>query len=322
MNAFTVTALLAVVFLAPAFGQDTASCDEFRELVKSTYNFKPSKLSPLELNRKSQEMDRLWAVVGTKPDLMMPCLSQALQAADADPWFLFDGGMLLVQHDPSPAAKEMEVRGLNVVDLADVNLRTWVAAVAERAAEGFDLSEAGANWLAYTEAEYDVPEFARNVDTAMGALFIYGSMDETRATPALLKIVAQPKHPGRSIALKLLVKQATPESLKALRQMKSAPERLDLVLPRAKPKVSRDQFVDAFKAAVQDDWTVFQGLLDKIPDLGKDAVAVLKPEDVTLFRQVRRKIISTANPNAIEFYDSFTKILMTLVTTRSGPSAR
>jgi hypothetical protein len=42
-------------------------------------------------------------------------------------------------------------------------------------------------------------------------------------------------------------------------------------------------------------------------------VAVLKPEDLPLVRRVRRKFISAANPHATEYYDSFTKILLTFV---------
>ena len=42
-------------------------------------------------------------------------------------------------------------------------------------------------------------------------------------------------------------------------------------------------------------------------------VAVLRPEDLPLVRKVRRRMVANATPHALEFYDSFTKILMTMI---------
>src|SRR5207302_1884368 len=162
------------------------------------------------------DMDKVWDAVTTNPKQMMPCLRKALEDPNAEAWFLFDGGMLLVQIDPSLESKKIQVRALSVVDLDDVNLRTWMLTVIARALEGYDMSEAGAQWLDYTDATYPLPEQALNVDVAMGALFIYGSMDESIATPALRKIVEDRDHPRRETALAILMKQATPESLDAL----------------------------------------------------------------------------------------------------------
>src|SRR5262249_50405305 len=125
-----------------AHSQSSDSCEVFQKLVKDTYNFKPSKLAPADLNQKSAEMDAVWNIVTSNQKQMMPCLRKALEDPNSDPWFLFDGSMLLVQIDSSPDSWKAEVRGLTVVDLDDVNLRTWVNAVAARAVDGLDLSEA------------------------------------------------------------------------------------------------------------------------------------------------------------------------------------
>jgi hypothetical protein len=52
--------------------------------------------------------------------------------------------------------------------------------------------------------------------------------------------------------------------------------------------------------------------VSKVPDGEKDVVAVLKPEDLPLVKKVRRMVIANANPHAIEYYNSFTSILMTM----------
>ena len=54
-------------------------------------------------------------------------------------------------------------------------------------------------------------------------------------------------------------------------------------------------------------------LVSKVPDGEKDVVAVLKPEDLPLVRKVRRMIIAKGNQHAIEYYNSFTEILMAFV---------
>jgi hypothetical protein len=304
--------IICLTWVPFGHSQPSESCEVFQKLVRDTYNFKPSKLKPADLNQKSTEMDAVWNIVTSNQKQMMPCLRKELEDPSADPWFLFDGSMLLVQIDSSPESWTAEVRGLTVVDLDDVNLRTWISAVAARGADGLDLSEAGRRWLSYPDADYPVPEYTTSVDAAMGALFIYGSMDESIATAALRKIAEDRNHVRRDVALSILAKQATPDSLEILKQMNAA-EKPDLIPPRAQPKITREQFVEAFQSAVMDDWRVLQELLDKVPDAEKDMVAVLKPVDIPLLRQVRRRIIATTNPNAVDYYDNFTHILMTMV---------
>ena len=55
------------------------------------------------------------------------------------------------------------------------------------------------------------------------------------------------------------------------------------------------------------------GLVSSVPYGEKDVIAVLKPEDIPLLLKVRRMIIAGVNPHAIEYYKSFTGILMAFV---------
>src|SRR6185503_7757427 len=86
-----------------------------------------------------------------------------------------------------------------------------------------DVSEPADKWLRYPKATYYLPEHgAYKVSKGEGALFLYGSMDEAQATPALLKTIRDPSHPAREIALQVLTSQATPESLRALKSINQA----------------------------------------------------------------------------------------------------
>lgn len=319
--------LLLFALPTPTFGQAQNPCGSFQALINATYNFKPSRLSDAEREVKIAAMDRVWNMVRARPRELLPCLRAALEAPNADQWFLFNGSNLLVTVDPSPESKALQVRSYTAVDLDDVDLRAWVTTLALRGAEGFDVSAAGERWLTYPRARYFLPEHgAYQVGPLQGALFIFGSMDEAQATPALVRIVSQANHPGREHALLLLINQATPESLRALRQLdpsgfsagaqrslRALLTNPQLLRPRqGRPRSSREEFVRAFQSMVDGDWSRFRNLVAEVPDGEKDAVAVLRPEDLPLVRRVRRLMIANANQHAIEFYRDFTTILMAL----------
>ena len=321
--------LTALVFSAATCTRAAQSpCEEFSRAVKATYNFKPSRLKDeAESSAKSAAMDRFWDSVKARQKEFLPCLRASLEDAQADPWFRFDGSNLLVYLDPSRESKAAQVRRYTSADLEDVNLEVWVGTLARRGAEGFDISEAGARWLALPKAEYYLPQHgAYKVDKFLGAIFIYGSMDEAQATPALLKLAADPSHPGRDIAVSLLLMQATPEAVRGLKEtvmpglpadkqaaLRQQLERPHVIAPRDKPKTSREQFLKAFGEAAEGHWDSFFALASEVTDGEKDVVATLKAEDVPLVRRVRRVMIANANPHAAEYYVTFTQILTTLV---------
>lgn len=322
--------LLAAVVLSAASAACAAQqpCEEFSRMVKSTYDFKPSRLKDdAERSAKSAAMDRFWNAVKARQKELLPCLRAALEDPKADQWFGFDGSNLLVYLDDSKESKAAQVRRYASVDLGDVDLQDWVSTLARRGAEGFDTSEPAARWLARPGAEYYLPQHgAYHVTKLEGALYLYGSMDEAQATPALLKIANEPGNPAREYALGLLAVQATPEALRALKAadtsglspqireaIRKTLERPKVFEPRAKPKTSREEFLKAFEGVVKGEPSYFFELVTQVPDGERDVVAVLRPEDLPLVRRVRRTFISAANPHAAEYYDSFTGILMTFV---------
>ena len=306
-------------------GQNT--CRQFQRAVKETYDFKPSRLSATQRKTKAAAMDRVWELAKGNPVAFVPCLRAELNDPQSDQWFRFDGSNLLVMLDPSPESKAEQNRQHTAVDLQDVDLRVWVSVLAQLGAEGFDVSEAGSRWLSYPEAEYYLPEHgAFKVDTLLGAIFIFGSMDETQATPALLRIAGTVGHTGRYNALSLLLMQATPEAIRGLQSVKQdglAPDSLAkirahlrqpiLIELRETPKTSRAQFLKAFNDAAKGDWDYFFRLVKEVPDGEKDVVATLKAEDAAVVRKARRLMIARTNQHAAEYYVTFTQILMTLV---------
>ena len=301
-------------------------CDSFQQTIKNTYNFKPGLMSGAEKDAASARLDVLWSQVRQSQATLVPCLRQALKQDSSPSFFGIDGSMLLVNVDPSGASKALQVRKFVEADLDGTDLEYWVKTMALRGVEGFDTSAAGAKWLSYPKAKYNLAAHGGfPIDSFLGAVFIFGSMDEDLATPVLARIANQVGHPHREDAMLILASQATPASFRALKEINltgfSAEARKaiaeivagsDLLKPRAQPRLTRDENLRALQGIVAGDYGPFREMVMKSPDGEVDAVATLRPEDIPLLRRARRASISRCNQHALSDYASFTAILRTL----------
>jgi len=302
-------------------------CDAFQQEIVRTYNFNPAGMSQSQREVQSGRLDTFWNKVRQSRATLLPCLRKALNEERSDSFFNIDGSMLLVDVDPSRASKALQVRKFINANLDGTDLEYWVKTMARRGVEGFDTSGAGSKWLAYPKAKYnDSVHGGFPVGSFFGAVFIFGSMDEDLATPVLLQIANQLGHPHRDDALAILISQATPASMNALRQVNTAGfpkgtsesirellENPNVLKPRAKPKLTREEQLIAFQGIIDGNYGPFREMVMKAPDGEADAVAMLLPEDIPLLRRARRASISRCNQHAVNDYGSFTQILWALV---------
>jgi hypothetical protein len=323
------TALVVVAATAACFGQGHV-CSELQSAIQSTYNFKPAKLTPAQKKIKSAEMDRVWNMIEARFTEMAPCLIAAMDELGADNWFLFDAGGLLEKLDHSPRIHRLILRGCERVDLEDVELGEWMRRLTALALQDVDISGAAERWMRYPRASFEVPIHAFTVRRPEGAFFLYGSMNETAAMPALLKIASDPAHPERELALSLLAHLATPEADAAVRSIdlsafpatiqNAARTEIDqraTFKPRNPPKLKREEVVGAFEAAAnRRDFGPFMDLVANVPDGERDVVTLMKPEDLPLIRKVRRGLAASGNPHLMENYPFFTGIIWTLQSQR------
>lgn len=319
--------LFALALTAAAEPTTAAPCVAFNARLKSTYGFCPSKLDQAASAAKSKEMDAIWKAVEQDPSTLAPCLKEALAQPTEDTWFLFDGSQLLVSVDHSREAKLRLMDGLTRVSLDDVDLRSWVGTASAMGLEGFDTSALGSRWLAYPNAGYFLPEHAAyHVDRDNGAMFIFGTLDETFATPTLIALSRTSTGEVKNIVVQLLMSQATPEALRAVAHLdpkglspeviasrKALLEGPNLIVPRNPPRTTHSQFIAAFTSFLAGDPKPFDALVEAVPDGERDLVAVSTPADLEMIRKVRRRYIAANNQHVIEYYNQFTQILMTLV---------
>lgn len=318
--------VLPFLFTALAHEEPAPSCADFNALLKRTYGFRPSQLDDSRRAQKSKLMDEVWGDVTRDPAKLAPCLKAALRASTDDGWFLFDGGQLLISVEPSAETRQLLLNGLERVSLDDVELRSWVETAARLGVEGLDTSALGKRWLAYPTAEYYLPEHVYRVDRENGAMFLFGALDERFATPVLIELCRHATGEQKEIAAWQLMNQATPEALRALKELDTSglsPKFLasrkallsgpELIEPRKKPRTTRAEFVTAFTALLAGNHQPFDHLMEAVPDGERDLVAVATSADLDLIRKVRRRYMARGNQHTIEFYNQFTQILMTMV---------
>jgi hypothetical protein len=305
-------------------------------MVRTTYGFRPADLTAADQAVHLAAIDTFWNAVKANRRTLLPCLRAALTTPPDSGLFLVDGSNLLLSLDSSAGAKAIQVQAYTGVRLDDIDLSVWVRDLAQRGAEGFDISIAAERWLHYPDAHFYLPEHgAYEVQRLEGALYLYGSMPESLATPALIRIVTSPQDTARQDALALLMSQATSEALNALRALptsglsgsaRTALQRFFRTPPlferRAKPLNTREEFLTTFQSVLAGDATPFFELADNVPDGERDVVSVMRPEDLPILRAVRRHFIAAANQHATDYYDSFTRIILTLIWDSSRSSAK
>lgn len=322
--------MLALLLLAtlPSLGVELDKCSSFQARVRTVYDFRPSKLNGAARERKAKEMDEVWKLVKADQAALVPCLRAALGAKNADAWFRVDGSALLVEVDPSRESREIQCKHWTLADWKDLDPQPWMSVMANLGALGHDTSAAGKRWLDDDSGAFDVAQHAMHVDRRPGSFFLFGSLDETIATPALARLARDRKQSGREVALELLASQATPEALKALRAIdlttfpkkwSAAVEPLlgepTLLAKRdATASFSREKLLETFRAFLQGNAEPLDATrADLERHWAEHVVGVLKPEDLSLLRQVRRKRMTYLSDEALEDYYEYSLILMTLV---------
>ena len=325
---FVILFILIFAANCSAEAQKISPCAEFQKLINATYNFKPSKLTPNERTAKSAAMDTVWEKVKANQKELLPWLREAINSPTTDKFFKFDASNLLFSLDPTDETKKTLIKAYAEVDFDDIDLEYWMPYIARLGFEGFDVSAAGESWLKHPNPFYYLPQHGTlKVNKVIGALIIYGSMDESIATPALVKIASQENHQAREIAVWLLTQQATSEAFRELKKLNqkgllentrqninallTKPNLLDA--PEGKPKITRQEYLGAFQKLIDGKPDTFMDLANKVTDGEKDAIAVMKQEDIPLIRKARRFFAATATPHSPEWYKSFTDILMALV---------
>ena len=321
---------LALGLLASA-GVSSASapdCKTLTELVRKVYTFRPSKLTAEEQKKRAAEMDRVWKLVRENSKELAPCLRSLLENPRSDAWFRVDGSDLLVAVEPTPESKKLQIACWGRADLKDLAPEVYVRKLTAFGFEGFDTTVAAEHWMKSPDASFDLAKHALHVGNQEGSIFLWGTIDETIATPALVKLLRDTDRDQREHAAFLLQAQATEEAWKELHDLKLGAWSSDtqksvkevLSKPRLEKKeasvlVTREKILAGFEAFLKDGK---QDLLletrmhqEKDDDWPARVAGVLAETDVPLLRKVRRKRLTYLSDEALYDFSDCTAILLT-----------
>jgi hypothetical protein len=142
-----------VIFLLStsfAFGQ---SLD-----IDKVYNFSPNKLTRSEQVKKVPALDGLWNDVKSDTTKYLPLLRNELTAPNHNPFFYYDGAMLLLSLSKTDNDKTVAANAIAKCDLADIDQKGYVTTLNELSNAGINVTKAAVRILDDTSFTFFVPQ--------------------------------------------------------------------------------------------------------------------------------------------------------------------
>ena len=128
--------------------------------VDNIYNFSPSKLTKSEQEKKLPALDRLWSNVKADTSKNLPLLRNDLNAGNHNPYFYFDGAMLLLSLSKNDYDKTLAANAIAKCDLADIDEEEYVTTLNRLSNSGVNVTKAAIKILKDTSFEFFLPQHA------------------------------------------------------------------------------------------------------------------------------------------------------------------
>jgi hypothetical protein len=317
-------AVLLVSLRVPQQGVDP--CAEFNALAAKTYTFKSLRDPGLDPTQIEKDVDQFWATVKAKKQQYLPCLRKAVEDPKSNPFFRYDGSNLLVEIDPSLASKSLQATVFMASDMDMMSARRWVTVLSYRGYDGIDISKAAERWVSDNNNHYTFAEDDNfRVGPYEGALFLYGSMEERMAVPSLIKVMNTPGKEGREAAMAILSTLGTQQAFDALKavdlkefspeaqaNLKKILQRKPLLTLRKKPTRRRDDYLSVLQEVLKGKFGGYEAAVELQEHGEDDLFSVMKLDDLPLLRKARRMMITSCSQDAIERYNSLTRVIVSM----------
>ncbi|HOD16374.1 MAG TPA: hypothetical protein PLA65_02830 [Spirochaetota bacterium] len=168
---------------------------EFGKMIKDIYNFAPSKVSDEVRKAKAGEMDKLWDLVGSNKGIYLPLLRKELQAPDNNPFFYFDGSMLLLKHSTRKDDCETAAGAIARSDLDDIQGYNYFQVVHGLACMNVDVYPAVDTMLNSPDLKVFVADHVLTLGQNYSVLYCLLCMDEGVYMDRLIRRLKTEKHP-------------------------------------------------------------------------------------------------------------------------------
>jgi len=211
-----VSVLLVSVGEVCGTSDPSPACDAIRATKARVYGYRLTQMSEEQIEAKSKELDAFWKhVQATGPD-GVTCIRGLLAEEKTDHIFQFDAAQMLFAADKSPETLKLIRDALAQADFMESDPASYLELGLELSQAGVDVSPLAAKLLLYPNATIHVSEHSLDLDSDSAALFLYGSMEPTAASNALIELLKAPESFVRSAAAHLLAEQMTEESFRTL----------------------------------------------------------------------------------------------------------
>ncbi len=203
-------------FPIPPPSSSTPTCADIRAEKSKTYGFHLAQLSEAQLAAKSKEMDAFWKGVQAAGPEGVTCIRTLLAEEKIDHVFQVDAATMLFPVDPSPETRDLIRDSLAQADFQESDPANYLALALALDLAGVDVRPLASKLLLYPNAIIHISEHDIDLDSDTAALFLYGAMDPSQASHALVSLLDAHEPFVRAAAAHLLAEQMTDESFRAL----------------------------------------------------------------------------------------------------------
>ncbi|MGB7727843.1 MAG: hypothetical protein WBL50_07415, partial [Candidatus Acidiferrum sp.] len=287
--------LALVIFLGAPLtrASSTSTCADIRAEKSKTYGFHLAQLSEVQLDAKSKEMDAFWKQVQAAGPEGVTCIRALLAEEKTDHVFQVDAATMLFPADPSPETRNLIRDSLAQADFQESDPANYLSLALALDLVGVDVRPLASKLLLYPNALIHISEHDIDLDSDTAALFLYGAMDPSQASNALISLLDAKEPFVRAAAAHLLAEQMTDESFGALSKwdgvskieeefrrndiqaiMKYKPQN---PADYANPKFTREQVLDAIAS---------------LPHTQKDFDHVMATKGAAFDQQMREKKVT------------------------------
>ena len=128
--------------------------------VDSVYNFSPHKLTKAEQEKKIPSLDVFFNKVKSDTSKYLPLLRNELTSTNHNPYFYFDGSLLLYQLSNTENDRTIAANSLAKCDLSDVLSEAYVKVLNEFSNDGINVTRAAVKILDDTAFNFFLPQHA------------------------------------------------------------------------------------------------------------------------------------------------------------------
>lgn len=211
---------LAIVILAPIVraypANSTSTCTELRAQKSKTYGFHMAQLNEAQIDAKSKEIDAFWKQVQAAGPEGVTCIRTLLAEEKTDHVFQVDAAMMLFPVDSSAETRNLIRDSLAQADFRESDPANYLSIALALGQAGVDIRPLASKLLLYPNAIIHAPDSALELDSDTAALLLYGTMEPSQASNALISLLGAPQPYVRSAAAHLLAEQMTEESFRAM----------------------------------------------------------------------------------------------------------